>query len=1327
MKKKILILAGLLLGVYFVSTLKFNDKQQDVLSNNEIVELHKKNLENSPFKDNLKLSKKERKAIGLPPNKYFESEWELTMNPITGKPTTKNIKIIREQLEAQRKNELLAGRVPGDASNNNWVERGPNNVGGRTRGLMFDPNDTTNETVFAGGVSGGLWKNTNISNVNSSWTRVGIPENLSVSVITVDPNNSNVFYVGTGESYVAGDVNGDGVWKSEDGGATWSHLFGGITGDTTFQSESAITVNSPSNISGDYASYETTNFGTPLVNVITEDLVLANDTTDPTLGCDSFGATVTGKIALIRRGACNFTVKVKHAQDAGAIGVIMMNNVVGTPVPMGGTDDTITIPSVMISKSDGDAIEAALASGTVNVSLNPQSEDGFTGNLVPGIQHINDIKIRNNNGVSEIYVAAGDSFYSSANATTYLGGPEFGLYKSIDNGTTWTEVSLPLTADGNKHCPNDIEIGAENKIWMSTTNSTVFGDGGGVIFSSTDGETFQEEYVITDGARTQIAVSSTVADKIYVLAQLTGQAGTDPQVSILKTEDAFATEASNMTLPNDADTGISANDFTRGQAFYDLMLEVDPANDENVYVGGIDLFKSTNGASAWNQLSHWYGGFGYQYVHADQHAMTFSSTDSNKVLFGNDGGVYYSSNSGASTLERNLGYNTSQFYTVGVGPTASYTGDYFAGGLQDNGTQLIENASTTGPDSAEEIFGGDGAYTFFDQDGTDRYVISNYVYNSAINLYNFDGADVTINNENASNGAFINPCALDSNLDILYTNYSSGANNIIRRYSGIKALGTLSKTSLTDTEFDNTPTAFTVSPHTTSSSTLFVGTFLGDIFKITNADTTPVFIEIELDNVIVGSVSDIEVGQTEDDIFVTIHNYGVESIWYTSDGGATWSPKEGDLPDMPVKSILQNPLNLEEVIVGTELGVWYTNNFSDASPTWNQAYNGMSNVKVTDLDVRDDNMVFAATYGRGVFSGQFTDLDPAGDEDGDTILNAIDNCPFVANTDQADSDNNGIGDVCQDTDNDDIIDINDNCPDNANPGQEDADGNGVGDACQDSDGDNVFDAVDNCLDVSNPDQTDTNDNGIGDACDTSYELPENISVEVTSETCEGEDNGEITVTAIETYVTYTATLTGSDVNLTEAVTDNSYTFSDLAVGDYSICVAVDGRDYQQCYEVSVVAAEPLDGVFGAANNMGNGSSEVAINVSRGTAPYTVEFNGEVIKITNDTSFDVQTIGSGLLEVKSSKVCEGTLKKIISNSTIISASPNPVVNNLTVTLPNIEKENIPVQIFNVQGKSVFNSVITKNSGKINIPFESLNSGVYFVKLELDTPKTFKIIK
>ena len=50
--------------------------------------------------------------------------------------------------------------------------------------------------------------------------------------------------------------------------------------------------------------------------------------------------------------------------------------------------------------------------------------------------------------------------------------------------------------------------------------------------------------------------------------------------------------------------------------------------------------------------------------------------------------------------------------------------------------------------------------------------------------------------------------------------------------------------------------------------------------------------------------------------FVTFHNYGVENIFYSSDGGETWQEKEGDLPDIPVRCILQNPLLENEVIIG---------------------------------------------------------------------------------------------------------------------------------------------------------------------------------------------------------------------------------------------------------------------------------------------------------------------------------------------------------------------------------------------------------------------------
>ena len=262
----------------------------------------------------------------------------------------------------------------------------------------------------------------------------------------------------------------------------------------------------------------------------------------------------------------------------------------------------------------------------------------------------------------------------------------------------------------------------------------------------------------------------------------------------------------------------------------------------------------------------------------------------------------------------------------------------------------------------------------FDQ-GTDNYFITNYVYNQRIIYRTTAGATRKINSETTSNGAFICPMALDSSRDLLFADYTvPGTTPVygIRRYTNLKT-GTVTKTTLTNTTLiTSSPTALNVSKYSTAATTLLAGFRNGKVLISANANASTVtWTDITGPN-FVGSVSDVEFGQSENDIFVTFHNYNVASIWYSADRGLTWQNKEGNLPDLPVKCILQNPLKLNEVIVGTDLGVWFTTTFNTASPIWFQSFNGMSNVKVTDLDLRNDNAVYASTYGRGVFSGLFT-------------------------------------------------------------------------------------------------------------------------------------------------------------------------------------------------------------------------------------------------------------------------------------------------------------------------------------------------------------------
>ena len=183
------------------------------------------------------------------------------------------------------------------------------------------------------------------------------------------------------------------------------------------------------------------------------------------------------------------------------------------------------------------------------------------------------------------------------------------------------------------------------------------------------------------------------------------------------------------------------------------------------------------------------------------------------------------------------------------------------------------------------------------------------------------------------------------------------------------------KAIITDALLTSNVSALTVSPFGTTNSILMVGLGDGNLLQAEGDETGMTWAKIT-GSEFVGSISDIEFGKTANDIFVTMHNYGVNNVFYSSDGGATWSKKEGDLPDIPVRCILQNPIDPKEVIIGTDLGVWYTKNFTDSSPNWSQSYNGMSNVKVTDLDMRDDFKVFASTYGRGLFSSNFDSETP---------------------------------------------------------------------------------------------------------------------------------------------------------------------------------------------------------------------------------------------------------------------------------------------------------------------------------------------------------------
>ena len=151
-------------------------------------------------------------------------------------------------------------------------------------------------------------------------------------------------------------------------GVVWDGPHTTRAAPTFLDNAPALTIKSPRSIEGTYA-VQPAEFG-PAVDLtgISGDLVVVDDGSGaPTEGCNSLvnASAVAGKIAVIDRGECFFTVKTKNAQDAGAVAAIVVNNDPSGLPPMGGEDETVTIPAVGISQADGDLIKAALESRSI--------------------------------------------------------------------------------------------------------------------------------------------------------------------------------------------------------------------------------------------------------------------------------------------------------------------------------------------------------------------------------------------------------------------------------------------------------------------------------------------------------------------------------------------------------------------------------------------------------------------------------------------------------------------------------------------------------------------------------------------------------------------------------------------------------------------------------------------------------------------------------------------------------------------------------------------------------------------------------------------------
>ncbi len=433
------------------------------------------------------------------------------------------------------------------------------------------------------------------------------------------------------------------------------------------------------------------------------------------------------------------------------------------------------------------------------------------------------------------------------------------------------------------------------------------------------------------------------------------------------------------------------------QQSYNLVVKVKPDDPNVVFIGGTNLYRSTSGFTT-NTNTAWIGGYSnlnnislYPNHHCDQHCIVFLPSNPNVMFTGNDGGVQRTNNCMAQNVVwENLsrGYITSQFYTLAI--EQNTVSNIVIGGLQDNGTYFV-NSSTADVDW-RGVYGGDGGYCAI-ANGGNPYFISvqeGRIFRASLSTDGRPLSVVSITPQNASNPLFINPFVLDpNNSNILY---SLGGDRVFRNTNALTS---------TAANWDTLPSPFpgarltSLAISRTPANRLYYGTNNGRVFRVDDAHSNAaVTTEITGANFPrsgtsnVGYVSCIAIDPTDaDKVMVVFSNYNILSLFYSEDGGASWSAVAGNLEENPDGTGSGPAVKCAEILpvqagrayfVGTTTGLYATARLNGMQTQWvQQGRRTIGNVVIDMIRARQaDGLVAVATHGNGIYSANITNLTP---------------------------------------------------------------------------------------------------------------------------------------------------------------------------------------------------------------------------------------------------------------------------------------------------------------------------------------------------------------
>lgn len=205
-------------------------------------------------------------------------------------------------------------------------------------------------------------------------------------------------------------------------------------------------------------------------------------------------------------------------------------------------------------------------------------------------------------------------------------------------------------------------------------------------------------------------------------------------------------------------------------------------------------------------------------------------------------------------------------------------------------------------------------------------------------------------------------------------------------------------------------------------------------------------------------------------------------------------------------------------------------------------------------------------------------------------------------------------------------------------------------------------------------------------------VPDNIfTVETSGETCINKSNGTISISAV-IEGNYTATLDGNTYDFNSATT-----IENLQPGTYSLCIAINGQDFEQCYELTIAGGVNLTGKISVTKK------SASVSVTSGTAPYTVFKNGIELFETNQSNFSVDVNHGDKIEVKSKASCQGEMSKTINLLEDIKTYPNPSEGVFEMYIPS-DIDSIDLEVYNIHSQLIQSGTIKVNFGRVLLNIE-----------------------